>query len=85
MSQQKEFHNLLKDMMYSVAQRRANATAISHIVLGLITAPLITMSISLQASLPQNRVTMLNLLPDNNTKMFENVRAQKSRMALLRF
>lgn len=43
---------MLKDMMYNVAQRRANCTALSHVMLGLFTAPLMTLSISLQASAP---------------------------------
>lgn len=45
--EQAKFHNMLKDMMYTVAQRRANSTAVSHVVLGLVTAPLLTLSISL--------------------------------------
>jgi hypothetical protein len=36
-------------------------------MLGLVTAPLITLSISLQASLPQNRVSILDILPDEAT------------------
>jgi|LauGreDrversion4_2_1035121.scaffolds.fasta_scaffold2970141_1 hypothetical protein len=50
-------------MMYTVAQRRANSTAASHVLLGLVTAPLLTLSMSMQASLPSNRVSLLNILP----------------------
>ena len=50
--------------MYSVAQRRANCTALSHVMLGFITAPLITLSMSMQVSMPQYRVTMESMLPE---------------------
>jgi hypothetical protein len=63
MDEQKKFHNMLKDMMYSVAQRRTNFTAICHVMLGLITAPLMTLSMSLQVSLPKNRVTFDDFKP----------------------
>jgi len=33
------------------------------VALGLVTAPLLTLSISMQASLPQNRVSLLDILP----------------------
>lgn len=61
--EQAQFHEMLKDMMYTVAQRRANSTALSHVLLGFVTAPLVTLSISLQASLPQNRVSLNDILP----------------------
>ena len=61
MQQQQEFHSLLKEMMYKVAQRRANSTALAHVMLSFIVAPLFTLSTSLQVSLPQNRKTILDL------------------------
>jgi hypothetical protein len=42
-----EFHDLLGEMMYSSAQRRANCTAFSHLLLSFMTAPLLTISTSL--------------------------------------
>ncbi len=76
--QQRQFHELLKEMMYSVAQRRANTTAVSHVLLGLVTAPLMTLSISLQASIPTNRVSLLDILPTTELKR------EPARVALLR-
>lgn len=76
--QQQQFHELLKEMMYSVAQRRANSTAVSHVVLGMVTAPLMTLSISLQASIPTNRVSMLDILPTTELKR------EPSRVAMMR-
>jgi len=48
-------------MMYQVAQRRANSTAASHVLLSFITAPILTLSTSLQISLPKNLVTLEKL------------------------
>lgn len=49
-------------MMQTVAQRRATATACGQVLLTLITAPLLTISTSLQASIPQNRMTLHTLI-----------------------
>ena len=62
-AQQQEFHDLLREQMQVASGRRANATAFAHIGLSFVTAPLITMGTSLQCSLPQNRVTMEHLAP----------------------
>ena len=62
--QQNEFHDLLKDMMYKVSGRQANSTAVAHIALATVVAPLLTLSTSLQCSIPINRVTMENLNPN---------------------
>ena len=56
--EQKEFHKLLKDMMYEVSNRRTYATAMAHICLSFLTAPLMTLSTSLQVSTPMSRVTL---------------------------
>ena len=56
--EQKEFHKLLKDMMYEVSNRRTYATAMAHICLSFLTAPLMTLSTSLQVSSPMSRVTL---------------------------
>ena len=45
--EQKEFHKLLKDMMYDVTKRKTHATAAAHIFLSFLTAPLLTLSTSL--------------------------------------
>lgn len=60
-TEQKEFHRLLKDMMYEVTTRRTYATALAHICLSFLTAPLLTLSTSLQVSSPLTRVTLEDL------------------------
>ena len=40
----------------------------SHVLLGFITAPLMTLSISMQASIPTNRITIANIVPDQTSK-----------------
>ena len=60
-NEQKEFHKLLKDMMYEVTNRRVYATATAHILLSFLTAPLMTLSTSLQVSSPMTRVTLEHL------------------------
>jgi hypothetical protein len=44
---QTEFHNLLGDMMYTIAQRRANSQAAAHLILSFLMAPILTTSTSL--------------------------------------
>ena len=60
-TEQKEFHTLLKDMMYEVNKRKTSATAIAHICLSFFTAPLLTLSTSLQVSMPMTRITLEDL------------------------
>ena len=57
-TQQAEFHDMLRKMMYEVNTRRSTATAIAHVGLSFLTAPLLTLSTSLQISRPANRVTL---------------------------
>ncbi len=45
--EQKQFHKLLKDMMYEANIRRTYATALAHVGLSFLTAPLLTLSTSL--------------------------------------
>ena len=63
MDEQKKFHEMLKNMMHSMAQRRTNFTAMCHVMLGFLTAPLMTLSMSLQVSLPKNRLTFEDFKP----------------------
>ena len=60
-TEQKEFHKLLKEMMYEVTNRRTYATAMAHICLSFLTAPLLTLSTSLQVSSPMTRMTLEDL------------------------
>ena len=53
---------MLKDMMYQVNNRRVYATAMAHIALSFLTAPLLTLSTSLQVSMPMSRVTLEDLV-----------------------
>jgi len=46
-TEQKEFHTLLKTMMYEVNTRKMYATAMGHVCLSFLTAPLLTLSTSL--------------------------------------
>ena len=57
-TQQAEFHDMLKQMMYEVNTRRSTATSIAHVGLSFLTAPLLTLSTSLAVSQPANRVTL---------------------------
>ena len=53
--------------MYKVSGRQANSTAVAHVALASVVAPLLTLSTSLQCSIPNNRVTMENLNPSQFT------------------
>jgi len=74
---------MLKDMMYTVAQRRANSQALSHITLGMLTAPLLTLSISMQASLPQNRLSLQDIMPATDGSE-QKVKREPSRLTQMR-
>ena len=63
-------------MMYDVSRRQANATAAAHIALSSIMAPLLTLSTSLQCSLPQNRVTMEHINPNLDNLSKVGIKAQ---------
>ena len=58
---------MLKDMMYQVNNRRVYATAMAHIFLSFLTAPLMTLSTSLQISMPMTRMTLDDLSKKNST------------------
>ena len=58
MEEQEKFHNLLREQMHKISQRKVYMTACSHILLSLVTAPLFTVSTSLQISNPNNVVTI---------------------------
>ena len=47
-AEQKEFHDLLRNMMYDINNRRTYASALAHVCLSFLTAPLLTLSTSLQ-------------------------------------
>jgi hypothetical protein len=48
-------------MMYEANIRRTYATALAHVGLSFLTAPLLTLSTSLQISSPMTRVTLEDL------------------------
>lgn len=52
---------MLKKMMYEVNTRKSTATAMAHVGLSFLTAPLLTLSTSLQVSNPMARVTLEDL------------------------
>ena len=58
MQDQEKFHLLLREHMQKIQSRKAYFTAFGHILLSMLSAPLFTLSASLQLSLPQNIVTM---------------------------
>lgn len=60
-TQQKEFHEMLRAKMYEVNKYKINATAVGHVFLSFLTAPLLTLSTSLQVSMPMNKLTLENL------------------------
>ena len=51
--------------MYEVNNRRTYATALAHVCLSFFTAPLLTLSTSLQVSAPMTRMTLEDLSPIN--------------------
>ena len=55
---------MLRTMMYQVNNRRTYATAMAHVCLSFFTAPLLTLSTSLQCSMPMARITLENLNPE---------------------
>ena len=58
---------MLKNMMYEVNTRKSTATAMAHASLSFLTAPLLTLSTSLQVSNPMARVTLDDLARANKS------------------
>ena len=55
---QKKFHALLHEHTKAISTRKAYFTAVSHILLSFVTAPLFTLGTSLQLSISYNAVTL---------------------------
>ena len=58
--------------MYQVSQRRANSTAVAHFLLSFVTAPLLTISTSLQISVQQNKVRLIDINPTHEAIQSKN-------------
>lgn len=75
---QQKFHELIREHMSHIAERKATFTGASHILLAFITAPLFTISASMQLSINSNAVTMQEFRSKNN-----NIRSFHERMSQL--
>jgi outer membrane biogenesis lipoprotein LolB len=71
MEDQQKFHDLLREHMQRISQRKAAFTAGSHVLLSFLTAPMFTLSASLQMSVDKNAVTMQEFKStDHNIRSF---------------